>query len=88
MNPLSERTQLILLPPIIVPVMVVAAPPLFAMGCLLWAFSKWDDYRSRKSWHQWFAWHPVNLDGWCYDRPSKWVWLETVERRRWGGWEP
>ena len=25
-------------------------------------------------WAEWFAWHPVKVDG-------RWVWLETVERR-------
>jgi hypothetical protein len=29
----------------------------------------------RKSWHKWFAWHPVRVSF------SKVAWLETVERR-------
>jgi hypothetical protein len=30
-----------------------------------------------KKWHNWFAWHPVNIDGYYH-------WLKTVERK----WAP
>lgn len=34
----------------------------------------------KTSWHKWFAWYPVTIDG------NEKVWLETVERQAtWSG---
>lgn len=41
-----------------------------------WNIRKEQDYLE---WHQWFAWHPVRING-------QWVWLETVERKFDCGW--
>ena len=35
------------------------------------------------SWHRWFAWHPVCLNG----TDGAYVWLEFVERKRIYAWD-
>lgn len=81
----SQRTQFILLSPIIVPAgLLLAAMILPAVPFILLA-AKLAEHRRAKGWHRWFAWYPVRFDGFFYDRPSCWFWLETVERCLWSG---
>lgn len=38
--------------------------------------SKEEKRREYSSWHEWFAWYPVQVP-----EEKCWVWLETIERR-------
>lgn len=39
-----------------------------------------EKYYPNQEWHTWFAWFPVNVDGYnAY--PGTYVWLQSVERR-------
>jgi hypothetical protein len=71
----SERTQLILLSPVIA-VACIALLPLLVLG--------YADFliRGAGKWGRWFAWHPVTTGDWLHNNEQK-VWLEWVERRRW-----
>ena len=42
--------------------------------------SQKERYEKFYMWHEWFAWHPVIIDG-------VFVWLETIERVRGAGWD-
>lgn len=43
-------------------------------------FQSFDESQKEfETWHPWFAWHPVFIDGVM-------VWLETVERKRESSW--
>lgn len=76
----SERTQLILMSPIILPI-AAAGIVLFVVGSpLWWPLHKYYQHLDAKGWHPWFAWRPVYYDGFMAGQPSKWIWLETVER--------
>lgn len=75
----SERTQLWLAAPIVVPV---------ALLCAVWfaplALVMWLDHRRlarvrAKGWHLWFAYRPVKVGPW-WNRGG-WVWLEMIERK-------
>lgn len=75
----SERTQLIILSPVLIPCaafIIAAALPVFAIE---WLYRRYGPPRLK--WRHWFAWRPVKCEGFFYDQPNKWVWLETVERR-------
>ena len=90
MAPLSERSQMLLLSPIIVPVCVAGFVAFVVIGPLAWALSKVSEVinekRRMRGRHLWFAWRPVWLNGFYYDRGDKLVWLETIERRFSGAW--
>jgi hypothetical protein len=79
-KPPSERAQLWLLSPIIVPVVILGAPFMLLLAGWLWLARKiWPAH----PWRPWFAWRPVKPDAPWSD---KWVWLETIEARRsWNG---
>lgn len=53
---------------------------------------KWMPHRNKryvngKSWHEWFAWYPINVHTDSWERQRR-VWLEKVLRKRNGGyWE-
>lgn len=73
----SERTQMILLSPaliIAVPIIYVALSPLLLLGL----YEKY--FPPKRGWKSWFAWRPVRCDGFFYNQPDKWAWLEKVER--------
>lgn len=49
----------------------------------LWVDDVWSRRQRAKGRHVWFAWRPVYFDGfWYEDQPSRWFWLERIERRR------
>lgn len=74
----SDRTQTILLAPILLPVVVIGLPLIFGVIGLAWV---WEHVLfPPHEWRPWFAWRPVRLDQW----PAQWAWLETVEKTRWG----
>lgn len=79
----SERTQTILLMPILAPVTVVAlvafGPPIAVMLGLDWLRNRYGPPR-KTTWYPWFAWRPVRCDGFFYDQPDRWVWFETIQR--------
>lgn len=69
----SERTQLILLAPIIVPACIVLVPTL----ALMTAWQKlYALVAPSREYHRWFAWRPVR-----HFNDRDWLWLEYVERR-------
>jgi hypothetical protein len=70
----SQRTQLKLLTPILIPMGIVA------IGFTLFVRA-WEARMARlrrKDWHRWFAWRPVRLGPY---RGDPWAWLERVDRR-------
>lgn len=82
--PFSERTQLILLSPIIVPVTAAAIVVFAPVVPFLWLWNRLESIH-RKKWqergrHSWFAWRPVKLSGFYFNRADRFVWLEIVER--------
>jgi hypothetical protein len=75
----SDRTQTILLAPILVPVAIFGVPVILGLVGFSWL---WDNVLlPAHDWRPWFAWRPVRLDQW----PAQWAWLETVEKTRWSG---
>lgn len=78
-NPPSERVMLVLLSPLIVPATAFLFIGLLPILAVSWLQDRFD--HNRGQWRQWFAWRPVYCDGFWYDQRSKWVWLETIERR-------
>lgn len=77
-HPPTERTQLFLVSPIIVPLVAIAAIIFSPFIPLIWARVLWMRRQSRKGWHAWFAWRPVKLGVY---RDGRWVWGETIERK-------
>lgn len=75
----SERTQFILLSPILIPVTIVAVPVFAPLIAVLWA---WDRWGPKPAWRKWFAWRPVKVFSWT-THEHRWVWLEWLER--WSG---
>ena len=76
----SERTQLVIASPILVPVVIAAVPFVVAMAGALAVGDWWARRQKYDVWHSWFAWRPVRFD---YDPEyGRWAWLETIERRR------
>ena len=74
----SDRTQMILLSPIAIPLAIIVVPAIFALVGLAWL---WENVLfPAHGWRPWFAWRPVRLDQW----PTEWAWLERVEKRRIG----
>lgn len=90
-RPLTDREQTILAMPIIVPMVVFMAPFVCAAAPFAWSLHKfisWNyDRRRAKGWHRWFAWHPVWLSGFYYNRKDCYAWLEPVDRKWNGGWD-
>lgn len=70
----SERTQNVLLAPLI----ILVSPAIAMLLIVVWL--DWLDRKLRPEtdWLPWFAWRPVRLDQW----PTQWAWLERVERMR------
>lgn len=78
----SERTQLILLSPVIAPMAVVAIVTFGPIGLAVWLWHKYGPSPRPRQWERWYAWRPVKVgEDWerCYWR-SRWAWLENVER--------
>lgn len=88
--PISERAQTVLLLPIIVPLVVAATVMFLCVAPIAYPLNKamqWVECRRKaKGPHQWFAWRPVKMSGFYYDRPTDFAWLETVERTWNSGW--
>lgn len=74
----TERTQLFLVSPIIVPVVAIAAIIFSPFIPVVWARRCWMRRQARKGWHAWFAWRPVKLGQY---RDGRWVWGEAIERK-------
>jgi hypothetical protein len=76
--------------PIIAPLAVIAIAMFLLAAPILWPISKLRDLigerRKAKGWHRWFAWRPVKLPGFYFDRDDSFVWLETIDRKWLGGW--
>lgn len=76
----SERTQLILVSPLI----VLLSPAIAFSGLLICALiygtkaKRWLMGPSAQ-WRNWFAWFPVRPGRWPDE--GRWIWLERVERR-------
>jgi len=90
-KPPSERVQMILLSPILIPVTLAALPIIAVMAGPAWLidrYSAWrrTQYRANPI-RRWFAWRPVKFDGFWDGVPSQWLWLETVEARWRGDWK-
>lgn len=75
----SERTQLILLSPVLA-VVALAALWFLPLAGLFWLDGKWRTRQAARGWHPWLAWRPVKVGEW-WAKDRRWVWLETVERR-------
>lgn len=87
-QPPSERVQFALASPLVIPAAVFLAAVILPLVPLFIASDWWTRRQIAKGWHRWFAWRPVRFDGFWYDMPSQWMWLETVERRRnFANWE-
>lgn len=82
-QPPSERVQMILLAPILIPVMLAAIPALVVCAGPVWIVDRISQWR-RAQWsvtpkRQWFAWRPVKFSGFWEDVPDQWLWLERVD---------
>lgn len=88
-NPLSERAENFLIAPIAIPLAIVIVPAVLVALAINWPYSRWRHWlwtrREARGAHPWFAWRPVKLDGFYYDRKDAFVWLEQVDRRVIGG---
>ena len=82
-NPPSERTQFILLSPIIVPVCIVALPIFASMALGIWILQYFE---GPQGWKPWFAWRPVRLDYDWDTKTQQWAWLERIEQHSRGGY--
>lgn len=80
----SDRVQMVLFSPVILP---AAALMFLLVVPSIWITDKWHSYLTAKSWRLWFAWRPIYIDRPWENIPARWVWLEVIERRFWGGWE-
>lgn len=74
----SDRTQMILLSPVIIPATIILVP----MVVTLVAWQKlYGLIAPSQDWHSWFAWRPVK-----HFNDEDWMWLERVERS-WRGFD-
>lgn len=84
-HPLSERTKMFILAPIVWPIALAALPILLPVGGLAWATDKFASWRrarnARNPRRQWFAWRPVKFSAFweADDVHDQWLWLETVD---------
>lgn len=78
----SERTQMILLSPVI----LATAPVWLLLISILWAQEKFTTPEpATRHWRRWFAWWPVEVGGeWegkrCQHWRRQWAWLCLVEK--------
>jgi len=90
-SPPSQKMQTVLLLPIIIPVVVCVVPIAVCVAPIAYPLSKflqWVERRRKaKGKHRWFAWHPVEMHGFYYDRKTDYAWLEYVDRTWRNGWD-
>jgi len=88
-KPLSSRTEFIILAPILIPVIAVSFVVFLPMVLIWWIDQKLYErfgsaYKPSNEWTRWYAWRPVNAETNKFPE-TKWVWLETIERRNFYG---
>ncbi|ASK88499.1 hypothetical protein SPHFLASMR4Y_01752 [Sphingorhabdus sp. SMR4y] len=81
---------MILLSPVLIPCAAAMLVAVATLGPFVWltyrANEIYEIRQKRKGLHKWFAWRPVRLKGFWFDRKDSFVWLETVEREYQLGW--
>jgi hypothetical protein len=83
----SERVKFMLVSPVVVPIIIVAAPALLvAVGCAWLQEKLTKPFRPTTEWAPWYAWRPICINDWFCADEKRWVWLEAIERRGHHNW--
>jgi hypothetical protein len=73
----SDRTQMIILSPIILPVAILVLP-IFGLMVGLEKLRNWAC--PQRDWHSWYAWRPVHVYLGANTIEREWIWLERCNR--------